>query len=106
MSPRSPKAVVLALSLLLAAGPVFAATQLETARADAKGARAKVQESRKQQQALRGELTQVSQRIEAMKAKGQTFLMNPELDAQLRRSQELSSSMTELAQSMAGFEAK
>lgn len=106
MSSRSPHTAVLALSLLLVAGPVFAATRLETTRAEAKGARAKVQEIRGRQAALRGELGQVSSRIEAMKAKGQSFLINPELDAQLRRSQELSASMTELAQSMSSLEAK
>lgn len=106
MAPKSSLPAALAVSLLVAAGPVFAANALETARAEAKSARAKLYETKSRQQALRSELNQVSGRIEAMKAKGQTFLQNPELDAQLRRSQELAATLTELAQSMSGLEAK
>lgn len=106
MSLRSPRTALLTLSLLLGGAPAFAATQLDTARTAARGARAQLVQTRAQQQTLRGELTQVSRNIEAMKAGGQSFLTNPELDAQLRRSQELSASMTELAQSAAALEAQ
>lgn len=97
-------AALLALSLSLGSVSAEAATQLETARAQAKSARQVLSDGRKQQMALRSELNQVSTRIESMKAKGQTFLSNPELDAQLRKSQELSASLTSLAQSLAQAE--
>lgn len=106
MPRKSPTLAVLALSLLLGAGPVYAANAVEAARSEAKAARSKLFETKGRQQSLRAELNQVSGRIEAMKAKGQTFLQNPELDAELRRSQELAASLTELAQSMSGLEAK
>ncbi|MFL5319469.1 MAG: TetR family transcriptional regulator [Myxococcaceae bacterium] len=97
------RSIVVALALLVGTG-ASAATQLELARSQAAQSRQVVMDARRQQMALRGELSQVSARIEALKAKGQTFLASPELDSELRKSQDLSASLTELAQTVSSAE--
>lgn len=105
MSPLRSLLAALLVVASLGAFEARAATQLDLARAQANKTRQVVTDTRKQQMALRSELTQVSARIESLKAKGQTFLASPELDSQLRRSQELSARLTELAQSVSTAEA-
>lgn len=98
---RSPHALLLACLLVMSA-PAFsagAATAIDTARAQAVAARAKVSEIRSKQLYTRAELNKVASRIEALKAQqGGALLTGSELDAQLQRSQELSGALTETAQ--------
>ena len=94
----------LLLSLLLGS-PVWAASGLEAPRTEAREARARVSTLREQQQALRGELNTLAARIEQLKSEQKGRLVaGPELQGALRRSQELSGSLTGLAQSLAGAE--
>ncbi|NTX09156.1 TetR family transcriptional regulator [Myxococcus sp. CA051A] len=101
MSPR-PLALLLCL---LCAVPVWAASGLEAARSRAQAARTEARSLRTQQQALRDELQGVAARIEALKAERKGRLTTgTELEAALRRSQELSGSLTGLAQSVSTAE--
>lgn len=96
----------IAASLLLLAGPSLAASQLEASRQSATAARQALSKLRSEQMSLRGELNQLASRIEALKAERQGKLLpGDELSDALRRSQELSGSLTSLAQSVAGAEA-
>ncbi|MBX5482995.1 MAG: TetR family transcriptional regulator [Myxococcaceae bacterium] len=101
---RRPTALLIAW--LLAAGtPAWAATGIDAARAAAVAARQKVSVIRSRQNFLRAELDRVAQKIEALKTQQQGALItDPELDAQLRRSQELSGTLTETAQQLAQAE--
>lgn len=93
--PRFALHVVLCL---LVAAPAWASSALEAARADSAAARSKVAQTRKSQTDLRRELSDVSARIEQLKAKeGRSLLENSELETALRHSQELSAQLTELA---------
>ncbi len=93
------------LAVLLAAPALALTAALEGARAGATAARERVSALRTQQMALRGELNAVASRIEQLKAaRGGKVLRGSELEQALRRSQELSGTLTELAQSVAGAE--
>lgn len=98
--------LIVCLGLLLGTA-ASAASQLEAVRSAAADARGKVSSIRSQQMALRKELNEVAARIQALKAegKGKPLLGRSELDAALRRSQELSGSLTGLAQSLSAAEA-
>jgi hypothetical protein len=89
------------LLLLLASGTgALAATPLEAARVEAAEARAVLDDLRRQQLALRGELGLLSGRIEAMKAPGGSVASRrSELDGALKQSQALSQTLTGLVQS-------
>lgn len=96
------KPLALALSLLLAL-PVWAQASLDALRSTAKGAREQAQQVRSEQMLRRTELSQLSGRIEALKAqrkRGST------LDAALKESQALSDVLTQLARTLASKEAE
>lgn len=96
----SPRLLALVLCLLWAV-PGWAASGLEAARARAQAARTEARSLRTQQQTLRDELQGVAARIEALKAERKGRLTTgTELEAALRRSQELSGSLTGLAQAV------
>ena len=100
---KSPLLLVL-LCLALGA-PARAGSALDAPRAEAQAARTRVRELRAQQQALSEELNILAGTIERLKATQKNRLVAPpELDAALRRSQELSGQLTTLAQSLAGAE--
>jgi hypothetical protein len=93
------------LSLLLLAGTGWAATGLEAMRANAAGLRGQVGQLRSEQLAKRNELSTVSSRIEGLKAESKGKLLpGSELDQALKRSQELSGTLTELAQRLTSRE--
>ena len=93
------------LLCLLIGVPAWGASGLEEVRGRAQTARMEVRTLRGQQQALREELNRLAARIEALKAERQGRLTaGAELEAALRRSQELSGSLTGLAQSVAAAE--
>lgn len=97
---RRPFAQLL-LAAVLFASPAWAASGLEAARHEASQARAHVNEIRARQMAMRSELNQLAQKIEALKAKQKGALITgSELDASLQHSQELSGALTEAAQQM------
>ncbi|MBZ4400173.1 TetR family transcriptional regulator [Myxococcus faecalis] len=100
----NPRSLVLALCLLVGV-PAWAASGLEAARARAQVARTEARALRTQQQTLRDELQGVAERIEALKARAQGRLTTgTELETALRRSQELSGSLTQLAQAVSTAE--
>ncbi len=86
---------------LLAVLPAEAATELDGARAASRAARQAVGEVRGKQLAMRAELNQVATQIEALKSQGKR---GAELEAALRRSQELSGALAEAAQQMSRAE--
>ncbi|MFB1483345.1 TetR family transcriptional regulator [Corallococcus sp. RDP092CA] len=91
------------LLCLLVAAPAGATSGLEQARAKAQAARTEARGLRTRQQGLRDELNGLAARIEALKAQRQGKLTpGGELEAALRRSQELSGELTGLAQSVSG----
>ncbi|MDX2008643.1 MAG: TetR family transcriptional regulator [Myxococcaceae bacterium] len=97
------RAALLALTLL--ASPAWAATGVEALRGTASGLRAQVTSLRAEQLTRRNELSVVSSRIEALKAQTKgTLLPGSELDQSLKRSQELSGTLTELAQQLSARE--
>lgn len=103
MNPR-----LLALLLCLVSGvPAWGASGLEAVRGRAQAARLEVRSLRGQQQGLRDELNGLAARIESLKVERQGRLTaGTELEAALRRSQELSGSLTGLAQSVAAAESE
>ncbi|QSQ10736.1 TetR family transcriptional regulator [Myxococcus landrumensis] len=99
-----PRPLVLALCLLLSV-PALGASGVEAARARAQVARTEARALRTQQQGLRDELQSVSARIQTLKTERQGSLTaGTELETALRRSQELSGSLTQLAQAVATAE--
>lgn len=89
MPARPAKLLLLALAC---AAPAFGAAELEAARA-------RVSELRDRQASLRGELNRVADRVNALKASsGGSLVGRGPLEAELRRSQELSDFLTALAQ--------
>jgi hypothetical protein len=99
------KARLLPLLVMLLGAPAWSASELEAVRTKAQVARTEVRGLRGKQQALRDELNQLAARIEALKAERQGKLTaGAELEAALRRSQELSGALTGLAQAVAGAE--
>ncbi|WP_342379044.1 TetR family transcriptional regulator [Myxococcus stipitatus] len=100
----NPRPLALALCLLLGV-PALGASGVEAARARAQVARTEARALRTQQQGLRDELQSVSSRIQTLKAERQGSLTaGTELETALRRSQELSGSLTQLAQAVATAE--
>jgi chromosome segregation ATPase len=100
----NPRLSALLLCLLLGV-PAWGASGLEAVRGRAQTARTEVRSLRGQQQSLREELNGLAARIEALKSARQGRLTaGTELEAALRRSQELSGSLTGLAQSVAAAE--
>jgi hypothetical protein len=95
------------LLCLLLGVPAWALTGLEAVRAKAQAARTEVRTLRERQQSLRGELNGLAERIEALKAAQQGKLTpSADLDQALKRSQELSGTLTGLAQSVASAESE
>ncbi len=91
--------------LLVAAQTALGATGLEAARANAAGLRGAVGQLRGEQLSKRNELSMLSSRIEALKAESKGKLLpGSELDQALKRSQELSGTLTELAQKLSSRE--
>jgi TolA-binding protein len=95
------KLVLLAASLSLAL-PALGASSLSATRSAATSARQQVREVRAKQMQLRQELNQLAARIEELKGAKKS---GGELDQELKRSQELSGSLTLLAQSLSSAEA-
>ena len=95
------------LSALLLALPSAAATAVEALRGTARAARGQVSQLKADQLAQRNELSVLSSRIETLKAgsKGRV-LPGTELDLSLKRSQELSTTLTSLARQVATSEAE
>lgn len=99
------RAAILALTLL--ASQAWAATGVEAMRANAAGLRSQVSQLRGEQLSKRNELSQVSGRIEALKSQSKgALLAGSELDQALKRSQELSGTLTDLAQKVSAREAE
>ncbi len=94
------KRLLLTLFCLLA--PVaLGATQLEATRANATAARAQVSGTRQAQLQSQAELNKLASRIEELKAQAKGKLLpGSELDSALKRSQELSASLTETASAL------
>jgi hypothetical protein len=94
------------LTLALLAGLAGAATQLETLRAESKAGREKVASIREQRASLRKELNDLASRIEHLKSERSSRLFrNSELQTALRRSQQLSGRLSELARDLSSVEA-
>ncbi|MCI0572659.1 MAG: FUSC family protein [Myxococcaceae bacterium] len=87
----------LPLLLTLLATLALAATPLESARVGAGEARGRVESLRREQLSLRGDLGTLSGRIESLKGERAA---SEELDAALKKSQALSTTLTGLAQSL------
>jgi hypothetical protein len=99
------RAAIVALCIL--ASQAWAATGIEAMRANAAGLRNQVSQLRSEQLSKRNELSQISSRIEALKSRSKgALLAGSELDQSLKRSQELSGALTELAQKMSAREAE
>jgi hypothetical protein len=99
------RAALLAVMLLASQG--WAASGVEAMRGTASGLRAQVSSIRAEQLARRNELSTVSSRIEALKAQSKGALLpGSELDQSLKRSQELSGTLTELAQRLSARESE
>lgn len=93
------------LSACLFALSAFAAGPLDALRANSRGAREQVTSLRAEQLRQRSELSSLSARIETLKAASRGKLLpGGELDAALKRSQELSGALGLLAQQSAGRE--
>lgn len=92
----------LLLTLFCLVAPVaFGATQLEATRANATAARAQVSSTRQAQLQSQAELNKLAARIEELKAQAKGKLLpGSELDSALKRSQELSASLTETASAL------
>lgn len=97
------RAALLALALL--ANQAWAASGVEAMRANASGLRAQVSQLRGEQLSKRNELSVLSGRIEGLKSQSKGALLpGSELDQALKRSQELSGTLTELAQKLSARE--
>jgi hypothetical protein len=91
----------------LVASSALGATSLETLRASAAGARASVNQARGEQLKDQAELNALGTRIEKLKAEQKGKLLpGGELDAALKRSQELSGALTDIAQSLSSKESE
>lgn len=89
------------ICLTLFASQAWSATGVEAMRANSAGLRAQVSQLRGEQLNKRNELSTVSGRIEALKAQSKGALLpGSELDQALKRSQELSGTLTDLAQKL------
>lgn len=95
----------LLLLLAMLALPSLGATSLEVLRANSRAARDEVSALRAQQLQQRGELSALSTRIEDLKGTSKGALLpGGELDAALKRSQELSGALGTLAQQVTSRE--
>jgi prefoldin subunit 5 len=95
------------LSLCLLSVPAWAAGQVDALRAQTKSLQEQVTSLRHEQLSRRNELSQLSARIETLKAEKKGALLGGgELDRALKQSQELSGSLTELAGRMSSREAE
>lgn len=93
--------------LLLVAGSALGATPLEAARAELGEANAQAAGLRTRKESLGRELDQLAGRIEVLKSeRGGALLPGQELESSLRRSQELSGALTELATRLQAAEAQ
>lgn len=92
----------LLLTLFCLTAPVaFGATQLEATRANAQSARAQVTSTRQAQFQGQAELNRLASRIEELKAQQKGKLLpGSELDAALKRSQEISATLTSNASAL------
>jgi hypothetical protein len=91
--------------LCLVAPVAFGATSLEALRASASAARAQVSSTRAAQQQGQAELDKLGAQIEALKARAKGKLLpGGELDAALKKSQELSASLTSSASALSSQE--
>lgn len=92
------KLSALLLAACLVALPVWAAGSLDALRSSSQGARAQVTALRAEQLKQRNELSTLSSQIETLKAKSKGKLLpGGELDSALKRSQELSGVLSDLA---------
>jgi hypothetical protein len=97
----------LLFAVLLTTASAWGAGQLDGLRASAKSARDQVTSVRSEQFQKRGQLNQLSARIETLKADAKGKLLpGSELDAALKQSQELSGMLTGLAQTMSSRESE
>lgn len=95
------------LTACLLAFPVWAAGSLDALRSGSRGARDQVTALRAEQLKQRNELSTLSSQIETLKAASRGKLLpGSELDAALKRSQELSGVLSELATQVNGREAE
>jgi hypothetical protein len=95
------------LTAVLFAFPVWAAGSLDALRSGSRGARDQVTALRAEQLKQRNELSTLSAQIETLKAASKGKLMaGSELDAALKRSQELSGVLSDLAVKLSGREAE
>ena len=94
------------VAVLTLGGHALAEVGIDQARSAAAAAQARVGEVRAQQMTMRQELNEVSGKISALKSgrKGK-LTRDPVLERSLQRSQELSGSLTELAQELSSAEA-
>lgn len=93
------------LSVMLLGLSAWAAGGVEALRANAASLRAQVTQLRGEQLARRNELSMVSGRIESLKSQSKgSLLPGSELDQALKRSQEISGTLTELAQRLSARE--
>ena len=93
------------LTACLLAFPVWAAGSLDALRSSSQGARDQVTALRQEQLKQRNELSTLSSKIETLKAASKGKLLpGSELDAALKRSQELSGALSELATQVNGRE--
>ena len=98
-------AVILAACLV--ALPVWAAGSLDALRTGSQGARAQATTLRAEQLKQRNELSTLSSKIETLKAASKGKLLpGGELDSALKRSQDLSGVLSDLAQQVSGREAE
>lgn len=101
MSPRA----ALLLGCLLLAFPAFAASSLDAMRATSRQTREQVSALKAEQLKKRSELSVLSERIETLKSQSKGRLLpGGELDSALKASQELSGSLTDLAQQVSARE--
>ncbi len=99
------RAALLCLTLL--ASQAWSATGVEAMRANSAGLRSQVSQLRGEQLSKRNELSTLSGRIEALKSQSKGALLpGSELDQSLKRSQELSGTLTDLAQRLSTREAE
>ncbi len=95
------------LTACLFAFPVWAAGSLDALRSGSRGARDQVTALRAEQLKQRNELSTLSSKIESLKAASRGKLLpGGELDAALKRSQELSGALSALATQVNGREAE
>ncbi len=92
-----------ALIAFLVPGSALAKPGLDELRSSARDARQRVDDLRSRQSALKGQLDELAPRIESLKEQ-RGLVPGSELKNQLRRSQELSGQLTEVARSLAAAE--